>query len=177
MIDTSRTIEIMQSPKRMRLLLLGGLFMAAACLAIILAASSTTLLTQARHSLFELYIGLIFFGLCSIYIIWRLVTVRGSVVTLAPQGIRDTRIADEFIPWRSIADISTWEESGQRVMVLSVDPKVESNLSLTRMARWTRGPNHALGADGLCVTPAGLTFSYDDLLQAASAYWNAWRNS
>jgi hypothetical protein len=34
------------------------------------------------------------------------------------------------------------------------------------MARFTRGPNKSLGADGLCITAAGLKISHEKLLEA-----------
>jgi hypothetical protein len=55
-------------------------------------------------------------------------------------------------------------------MVLDVDPAFESRLTLTAIARWTRGPNRATGADGLCITALGLKIDYDTLLTTATAY-------
>jgi hypothetical protein len=114
---------------------------------------------------FVAYVGIVFFGLCTGVAVWRLLTVRGAVVTIKPEGIRDTRVAAELIPWNAITGISTWQYRGQRVMVLAVDPAVESRLTLTRIARWSRDPNRALGIDGVCVTATGLNIRYDSLLQ------------
>jgi hypothetical protein len=47
---------------------------------------------------------------------------------------------------------------------------VEGSIQMTRMARFTRGPNKSLGADGLCVTAAGLKISHDKLLEAVLAH-------
>jgi hypothetical protein len=80
-----------------------------------------------------------------------LLSVSGPVVTVTPEGIRDTRVAAEVIPWSAITGISTWQYRGQKIMVLAVDPATESGLTLTRIARWSRGANRALGADGLCI--------------------------
>jgi hypothetical protein len=46
----------------------------------------------------------------------------------------------------------------------AIDPAVERKLTLTRMARWSRGPNRALGADGLCIATTGLKIDYPALL-------------
>lgn len=35
------------------------------------------------------WVGLVFFGLCTALILWRLLTQRGALVTLSPAGIRD----------------------------------------------------------------------------------------
>jgi hypothetical protein len=56
-------------------------------------------------------------------------------------------------------------------MVLAVDPEVEGKLHLSRIARWSRGANKRLGADGLCVTAQGLKIDYDELWSTAMAYW------
>jgi hypothetical protein len=118
---------------------------------------------------FVTYAGIVFFAFATGLAIWRLLTVRGAVITITPEGIRDTRVAAEFIPWNAVAGISTWQYRGQRILVLAVDPSVESRLTLTRIARWTRGPNRALGADGLCVTATGLNISYDELRKTCLA--------
>jgi hypothetical protein len=65
--------------------------------------------------------------------------------------------------------------SGQKVMVLAVDPAVEAGLNLSRIARWTRQANRSLGADGLCVTAQGIKTTYATLFSTARAFWN--RNS
>ncbi|MGH6925292.1 MAG: hypothetical protein ACRED5_16290 [Propylenella sp.] len=56
-------------------------------------------------------------------------------------------------------------------MVLAVDPETERNLHLSRIARWSRGANRRLGADGLCVTAQDLKVSYDELLSTAMEFW------
>ena len=107
--------------------------------------------------------------------LWRLVLQRGPVITITPDGIRDTRVAAELIPWRAVQDISTWQYHRQKVMVLAVDPAVESRLTLTRLARWTRSANRALGADGLCIVSNELKISYASLLETSVAYAEAAR--
>jgi hypothetical protein len=97
------------------------------------------------------------------------------VITISPEGIRDTRIATALIPWSAVSNISTWEFSNQKAMVLAIPPGVEDQLGLTRMARVTRDANCALGADGLCVTAAGVKIDYDTLLQTSLDYWHAKR--
>jgi hypothetical protein len=120
-------------------------------------------------------VGVAFFGLCTWGILRRLLNASGPVVTLSPEGIRDTRVAKEPIPWSAVTGISTWEYRGQKAMVLAVSPGVEDRLGLTRMARWTRGANRALGADGLCITAAGLKIDYATLLQTSQDYADAHR--
>jgi hypothetical protein len=91
-------------------------------------------------------------------------------VTITPEGIRDSRIARDVIPWTAVQRISTWTHSGQNIMVLAVDPAVESRLSLTQIAKITRAANPSFGIDGLCVTAQGLKMSNEDLLRNCMAY-------
>ena len=63
---------------------------------------------------------MVFFSLCTIVGLWRLIAARGPVVTISPDGIRDTRVAAEFIPWNAVTAISTWKFRGQEAMVLAV---------------------------------------------------------
>ena len=111
------------------------------------------------------YFGLIFFGFGTVMIVWRALTSQGPVITITPEGFRDTRLAAEFVPWTTIKRISTWTYQRQKIIVLTVDPEVEDRLTLTRIARWARGANAKLGADGLCISVQGLKVDYDSLLQ------------
>ena len=172
-VDDARMVEIEGSPVKMLALLLAGVLMTALSIAIAVPLIESPRITSFVQ--FVGYIGVPFFGLCTGMIFWRLLTMRGPVVTIAPQGIRDRRVAAELIPWKAIRGISTWEHGRQKVMVLNVDPAFEKQLSLTRVAQWSRGPNRKLGIDGLCVTAQGLKIDYDTLLNTTTAYAEAAR--
>jgi hypothetical protein len=173
MIDTTRTIEIRQSPWRMLLLIAGALAFVVLGLALIygwMDARRSDHFVQAIG-----WISVLFFGACGLVGAWRLMSVRGPVVTISPQGIRDVRIAKETIPWPAIHDISTWSFQYQKVMVLAVDPAVERRLTLSAIARMSRRANASLGADGLCIAATGLSMRYDDLLATTKAYAESYR--
>lgn len=170
-IDTLTTTEIAGSPWKMLGLGLLGLGMVAGS-----AALAAPELHGARFDSTVRIIGavgVLVFGLFTTLILWRAATTRGAVVTLTPTGIRDVRVSAREIPWSAVRSISTWSNQGQRIMVLDVDPAVEATLGLTAIARWTRGANRSLGADGLCVTAQGLATTYDDLMALAKAYARA----
>lgn len=172
-IDTTRRVEIGMSPWRM--LRIGSLGVVMTALS---ALSGFRLIGNVPPGGFGQVIGLagvFFFGLCTVIIFRRVMTVRGAVVTLAPEGIRDERIAKAFVPWAAIRRIHTWRSHGQNVMVLAIDPLVEAKLPLTRVVTWTRNANRRLGADGLCVSAQGLTVDYDTLLAMTTAYAEAAR--
>jgi hypothetical protein len=172
MVDSRRSVEIEGSPVRMLGLAVLGFLMTALSAAVALHAFPNV--PPGSFAEFAGYAGTVFFGACTVLGLWRAFTTDGPVVTIAPDGIRDSRVAAELILWSAVNDIKIWESNGQRVMVLVVDPAVEAGLSLTRIARWTRGANRALGADGLCVTAQGLKMGFDELLATSLAYARAW---
>jgi hypothetical protein len=165
-IDTSRRLEFHGSRGKLLGLALLGAGMTALSLWIVAGGLAPA------GSLAELagYAGALFFGAATLVGCYRLATANRVMLTIAPEGIRDVRVADAFIPWTSVRSLSTWSMQGQQVLVVEVDPETEKNLPLTRLARWSRGANKSLGADGLCISPAGLGLSYDELLGLATQY-------
>jgi hypothetical protein len=165
-VNSQAVLEIRQSPWRMI-----GLIVAGVVLTALSAGIAFDLLPDLHASSYQelvSYVGVVLFALCTAIAVWRLLSVRGPVVTVTPEGIRDTRIAAELIPWGAVARISTWQYRGQRILVLAVDPAVERRLTLTRLARWSRRANRALGANGLCIAVAGLDIGFDALLAACT---------
>jgi hypothetical protein len=85
------------------------------------------------------------------------------------EGLIDRRVAADLIPWRAIQAIDVWEYPSQKAIVLKLDPAVEKSLNLRPMTKWSRGPNRALGADGLCIASMGLSVGHDQLLHEIRA--------
>jgi hypothetical protein len=166
----SQTLVIENAPGKLLLLAGVGIVMTATSIAVFFLPGAVSLVRIVIGGF-----GTVFFGLCTGVWLWRLFRWRTPVVTISPEGIRDTRIAAEMIPWSAVTGISTWQFSGQKVMVLAMRPDVEDRLGLARAAHWSRGANRALGADGLCVRAAGLKIDYDSLLQISKDYANAQR--
>jgi hypothetical protein len=172
MTDTHAVVEIEASPIRLLGLAgLGLLMTALSALVVFPVFPDVPPDTQMVG-----YLGVVFFGGCTVLLLYRAVTARGPVITLTREGIRDTRVAAELIPWSAIHNISTWQYRHARVMVLAVDPAIEAGLLLTRVARWTRAANRTLGADGLCVSAQGLKIGFDELLATSMAYAQASRS-
>ena len=160
--DTSRTLIIEGSPRQLFVLVGVGALMTAASLAVALQSGIS-------HKIWG-YFGTAFFGLCTVVSLWRLLISSRPVITISPEGLHDTRVASAPIPWSAVTGISTWESFGVRAMVFAVKPTVEDGLGLTTVARWTRGVNRAIGADGLCISASGLKIDYDTLLQTCMDY-------
>jgi len=170
-IDTRHAVEIEASPLKMLALAGLGLFMTVLSAAVAVRAFPNVPPDSSAE--FYGYAGTALFAACTLLILWRALTTHGPVVTITCEGIRDSRVAAELIPWSAVNDIATWEYRRQRVMVLTVDPAIEAGLNLTRMVRWTRGANRALGADGLCIAVQGLRIGFDELLATSLAYAHA----
>jgi hypothetical protein len=166
--DTAATIEFSSSRAK-----LAGLF----GLSLIGLVVCGFLLVAKGAGVFAFVIGCIGGVICCAaagVAMHRFVHASEAVVALSPKGLLDRRISPSPIPWSAIGDLSEWSSSGQRILVVAVDPQVEADLQLTRMARLSRAPNRRLGADGLCVALQGLDVTYDRLVELCVAYLRAW---
>ncbi len=162
-VDTTRTIEIKQSPWEMlKMLAIGVGFVA------------TSIFIAYQGNIFYLAIGIfgvVFFGALTLFVLWRLLTLMGPVVTVSPTGVRDRRVAADMIPWSAITGISTWSAYNQPAIILAVRPEVEKRLRVSLITRMTRRANASLGADGLAIASQGLSMGHDALLDTINAYW------
>jgi hypothetical protein len=163
-IDTTRTIEIKQSPWEMLKMLAIGIGFVA-----------TSIFIYYQGSVLYIAIGIfgiVFFGALTVFVLWRLLTLMGPVVTISPGGVRDTRVAADLVPWSAITGISTWSAYNQPAIILAVRPEVEKRLKLSLMTRMTRRANAYLNADGLAIASQGLSIGHDALLDTLTAYWH-----
>lgn len=166
-VDTSRTLELLHSPLKMFGMLAAGVSMTALSLVFVLPVFPELGDDAVAYAIG--IVGTLFFGLCTLMILRQWFTLE-AVITISPAGLRDVRVAQEFIPWPAIERLSTWSLQGQSILVVAVAPEVESRLNLTRTARWSRGPNRKLGADGLCVSAHGLKIDFASLTALVHAY-------
>ena len=98
-IDTAATLDIRGSRAKLAGLVLIGVALTALSLWIIIAGIAPP------GSFGELagYVGVPFFGAATAVGVYRLFTAARAVLTISPQGLRDIRIADAFIPWPTVA--------------------------------------------------------------------------
>jgi hypothetical protein len=174
-IDTTRTFEIKGSPRKLVGIALLGVLMTGLALALALGLFPGAGVHAIERAI--LWFGVVFFGACTLIAIARALKSSGVVVRLTPNGISDVRVAAGELPWRSVLGVSTWAFSGQKILVLAVAPEAEARLGLTRMARWSRRANTALGADGLCYASQGLAIGHDEFVAAVAAYLDARQKS
>jgi len=119
MVDTSRTLVIESSPGELLLLVMAGVLMAGVSLAVVLLPDTP------GFYMIVAYFGTAFFGLATIVQLWRLFRSPQPVLTISPQGIRDTRVAAAPIPWSEITRIWTWQYRFQKFMVLAIKPSIK----------------------------------------------------
>lgn len=172
-IDTSRAVEIEASPLK----LLGFVLSSAVMTALMSAAAfrAVPAIEPGSFAEFSGYFGIVFFGACTLLSVWLALKSRGPVITITREGIRNSRVATDVIPWNAVKDITTWQQGRHQLIVLVVDPAVEARLNLTRVARWARKSNRALGVDGLCMGAGGLKIGFDELLATCRAFARAWQ--
>jgi hypothetical protein len=116
------------------------------------------------------YFGLVFFGLLTCKFILLLLSPRKPVLFICRNGIRDTRISNELIEWRSVEEISIWQYRRQKTVILKVTPLVAKRLVPGGLKRVLSVANKALGADGLIINPAGLTMDAETLVDIFRRY-------
>ncbi|MBC9883946.1 hypothetical protein G8O24_42515 [Bradyrhizobium sp. INPA01-394B] len=121
------------------------------------------------------YIGAVFFGLTTCRMLWRLVTARRPLLFISRIGIRDSRLADETIAWNAVRKIFTWEQRGQKFVVLKVDPLIAQRFSGGFATQALAMLNKALGTDSVIVNAVGLTMDTETLLATCQQYWGAVR--
>src|SRR5690242_7373065 len=97
MTDTSRTLIIESSPVKLLGLAAGGLLMTAGAIFIVVAADARPFTKWVGG-----YFGTVFFGLCTCVALWRLVQSPRPVITISPEGLRDSRVAAALIPWSAV---------------------------------------------------------------------------
>ena len=116
------------------------------------------------------YAGLFGFGAALCRLIWLLLAARGPVLLIGRYGIRDLRVANEFILWDSIVDVSTCEYRRRKFIVLKITPALEQQLFTTKAMQAMLHANRAIGLDGIVIGAGGLTADFGRLFDACTAY-------
>ena len=85
--------------------------------------------------LFALMLALV--ALVLVALVWQLLTVRGPVISLTRQGLRDQRVSPHFVPWSAI-DFDCFSDQMHTTVIFSLDPWAGRRLKRTVLgAVWT----------------------------------------
>jgi hypothetical protein len=167
-IDTTRTVEIRASQAHTMLAILLALAMTCASVAVAVIYFGTG---NSRE--YMGWAGTLLFGALTAATVWRSSQIGGgqAVLTLSPQGFRDIRISQEFIPWTAVGTIAVRESRmGKGVVVKSI--AVEVPESIREDSRFGRSGDWSqrVGADGLSINTQELSPPFNDVLEMMTAY-------
>ncbi|MBP1873806.1 hypothetical protein J2Z19_003525 [Ensifer adhaerens] len=148
-IDTSSATEVDRSwPKTIVLLFLS------ACIAAYGLSFALDALGKSESFFAKLLsiLGGVTCCAAMLIVLWRTLTLRGHLVTLSPAGIRDLRIAPDFIPWSTIARVEVISAMHTRWLELKIYAgALPPNL------------DRAMAPTGLLSTPRALHLYTNDL--------------
>jgi hypothetical protein len=116
------------------------------------------------------YAGVAFFGVATCTAVWKLLTAKEPVLFINRTGIRDLRIADQWIVWEAVTDVRITRVRSQKFVVLKVSPALEELLFATTFKRIVQGANRALSVEGIVISPTGLSIKADALFEACRRY-------
>jgi hypothetical protein len=118
--------------------------------------------------------GIALFGLATARCIWMLFAAKGPVVLVSNYGIRDLRIANEFILWDSVTDISGCERRGEKSVLLKITPALEQRLLDDATAKALLAASRTAG--GIVIRANGLDMDFEALLATCKAHYKAARS-
>lgn len=116
------------------------------------------------------YAGIAFFGAAICTAVWKLLAAKGPVLFINRSGIRDLRIADQWIVWEAVRDVRITRVRSQKFVVLRVSPALEELLFATTLRKMMQGANRALSVDGIVISPTGLSIKAEALFDACCLY-------
>jgi hypothetical protein len=119
--------------------------------------------------------GVAFFGAATCVAVWKLLSAKGPVLFINRTGIRDLRIFDQWILWESVTDVVITKVRSQKFVVLQVSPALEDLLFATTYRTLLQAANHALGVDGVLISPTGLSIDAAALFDVCCRYRTAKR--
>jgi hypothetical protein len=118
-------------------------------------------------------------GLNTLMLAWRLLTVSGPVITLSMQGMRDTRISTDFIPWNAITwtleapVISGRPTRKPTILTMVIDETIDKQLEKTQKGGLEEIFSRFKGLKGYEFTSRGLKMELEELLEHICAFSKA----
>lgn len=171
-IDTSSTVEIEHDPVVMTGIVLG-----------LVALTGFELWPLFRDSsIFMLIGGVLWTLVCAfLTLLWtaRLLVVRGAVLTVSPDGVRDTRYSRDVLPWSGVSDVAVRNSANipMKTMMLVVDRAALSALKPVPFYLRTALPSGTFTSTSwspaLLISAFGLKASFYDIRNLLFAFAEA----
>ncbi|WP_371818576.1 STM3941 family protein [Aminobacter sp. MDW-2] len=159
------SVEFRASVVRLALIFLGSL---------VLAALAVWMARNAEIDPFRRLVGWLgapFFLLCAIISVLR--SFNRPVVIVSPDGIQDTRISPQFIPWTAVESVSTIQVRDVRFIVLNLSAPAYANLQLSSLTRITSRSNQAYGMDCVHIGTVELPVKFDEFHSTVTSFARA----
>lgn len=126
--------------------------------------------SRGVSSLYFGWIGTVFFGLCLLVTIHRLIFGHRKPVELSTQGFWDKRAFAQEVPWSAVSRISAWSHSGTSMLRIQFTDEAILRNQLTLIGKTTRWLNKPFGLEGIYVASTDLDISFSELRMLFQKY-------
>jgi hypothetical protein len=109
------------------------------------------------------WIGTVFFGLCLLVAIHRLIFGHRKPVELSTLGFWDKRAFAQEVPWSAVSRISVWSHRGSTMLRIQFTDDAILRNQLTPVVNVARWLNTQSGLDGIYVASTDLDISFSEL--------------
>jgi hypothetical protein len=118
------------------------------------------------------YFGVVGFGFGTCLSVWFLTMPKKPILFISRKGIRDTRLSNDLIEWKSVEQISIWQYRSQKEVALKVTPLVANSLAGSHL-RWLLSFLNKSFADLITINSVGFDIDADTLLETCKRYRDA----
>jgi hypothetical protein len=116
------------------------------------------------------WIGTVFFGLCLLFAIHRLIFGHRKPVELSTQGFWDKRALAQEVPWSAVSRVSVWSHRGTSMLRVQFTDDAILRNQLTPIVKVTRWLNTPSSIDGIYVASTDLDISFSELRMLFQKY-------
>lgn len=114
--------------------------------------------------------GTVFFGLCLLVVVHRLIFGHRKPVELSTQGFWDKRALTQEVPWSVVSRVSVWSHRGTSLLRVQITDEAILRNHLTPIGKTTRWLNKPFGLDGIYIGSTDLDISFSELSMLFQKY-------
>jgi len=126
--------------------------------------------SRGESSVYIGWIVTVFFGLCLLVTIHRLIFGHRKPVELTKQGFWDKRALKQEVPWSAVSRISVCSHRGTSTLRVQFTDEAMLRNQLTPIGKTTRWLNKPFGLDGIYVGSTDLDISFSELRSLFQKY-------